>query len=80
MSRETTDKANEYRNKQKLGKELQIGQKVFRENFGKELNTSKKLSSLRSGPYTVLRKITIVAYEIELDENPGKCYIAKEII
>ena len=70
--RETTDKANEYRNKHKLGKELKVGQKVLRENFTKELNKSKKLSSLRSGPYTVLRKITNTTYEIELDELPGK--------
>ena len=72
VSRETTDKANEYRNKPKLGKELQVGQKVLRENFTKELNESKKLSSLRSGPYTVLQKITKTIYEIGLDELPGK--------
>ena len=72
MSRETTDKANEYRNKQKLGKELQVGQKVLRENFTKELNKSKKLSSVRSGPYRVLRKITKATFEIEIDENPGR--------
>ena len=72
VPREATDKANEYRSKHKLGKELQVGQKVIRENFTKELNKSKKLSSLRSGPYTVLRKITNTTYEIELDENPGK--------
>ena len=72
VSRETTDKANEYRNKHKLRKELQVGQKVLRDNFTKELNKSKKLSSLRSGPYTVLRKNTNTTYEIELDENPGK--------
>ena len=70
--RETTDKANEYRNKHKLGKELQVGQKILRENFTKKLNKSKKLSSLRSGPNTVLRKITNTTYEIELEENPGK--------
>ena len=72
VSRETTDKSNEYRKKHKVGKELQVGQKVLRENFNKELNKSKKLSSLRSGPYTVLRKITNTTYEIELDELPGK--------
>ena len=33
VSRETTDKANEYRNKHKLRKELQVGQVVLRENF-----------------------------------------------
>ena len=58
VSREPTDKANEYRIKHKLGKELQVGQKVFCENFNKELNKSEKLPSLRSGPNTVLRKIT----------------------
>ena len=72
VSRKTTDKANEYRNKHKLGKELQVGQKVLRENFTKELNKSKKLSSLRSGPYTVLQKNTKTTYEIELNELPGK--------
>ena len=71
VSRETTDKANEYRNKHKLGKELHVGQKVFGEKFTKELNKSKKLSYLRSGPYMVLQKITNTTYEIELDELPG---------
>ena len=51
---------------------MQVGQKVLRENFTKELNKSKKLSSFRSGPYTVVRKITKITYEIELDENCGK--------
>ena len=55
-----------------MGKHFQIEQKVLRENFKEELNKSKKLSSLRSGPYTVLGKITNTTYEIELDENPGK--------
>ena len=79
-SRETTDKAKECRNKHKVGKELQVGQKVLRENFTKELNKSRKLSSLRSGPFTVLRKITNTTYEIELDENPGKMLHSPEII
>ena len=30
------------------------------------------MSSLRSGPYTVFRKITKTTYEIELEENTGK--------
>ena len=72
LSRETTDKANEKRNQHKLGKELQVGQQLLLEKFTKELNESKKLPSLRSGPYTVHRKITNTTYEIELDENSGK--------
>ena len=54
VSRETTDKANGYKNKHKLGKELQVVQKFLRENFTKELNKSKKLFFRHSGPYTVL--------------------------
>ena len=55
-----------------MRKELQLGQKVPRENFNKEFKKSKKLCSFRSGPYTVGRKITNTTYEIELNENPGK--------
>ena len=71
MSRETTDNAKE-RRRLKLGKEWQVGQKVLRKNFTKKLNISKKMSFLRSGPYTVLRKIANTLYEMEVDENPGK--------
>ena len=72
MSGETTDKANEHRKKHTLGRESQVRQKVLRENFNNELNKSTKLSSLRSGPYTVLQKTTNTTYEIELCQNPRK--------
>ena len=62
-------KAQKHRNKHKLGKQLEIGQKVLMENNSIELGKSKKLQELRSGPYTVVKKITNVNYEIELDND-----------
>ena len=62
-------KAHKHRNKHKLGKQLEIGQKVLMENHSIELGKSKKLKELRSGPYTVVKKITNVNYEIELDND-----------
>ena len=55
-SLENNNRAHKNRNKHKLGKPLDIGQKVLIENHQIELGTSKKLHELRSDPYTVDKK------------------------
>ena len=52
-SLENNAKIHKYRNKYKLGKPLEIGQKVLMENHSIEDGKSKKLRELRSGQYTV---------------------------
>ncbi len=69
-TREFLDRSAELRNKHKLAKPLDIGQKVLLENHFIDLTKSKKLSELRSGPYTVISRITNVTYKIQLDSNP----------
>ena len=67
-------KAHKYRNKPKLGKQLEVGQKVLMENHSLALGKSKKLHEIRSGPYTGVTKITNVNCEVELnnDKKVGK--------
>ena len=67
---ENNNRAHQHRNKHKLGKPLEVGRKVLMENHQIELGTSKKLHELRSGPYSVAKKLTNVYYEGTLDSNP----------
>ena len=67
--REITSKAHEYRNRFKLGRPLEVGQKVLLENHKPDLFKSQKLKQLRVGPFTVTRQITNTTYEIKEDEN-----------
>ena len=75
-SLENNNRAHKNRNKHKLGKPLEIGQKVLMENHQNELGTSKKPHELRSGPYTVAKKITNVNYELTVDNNPATRKVA----
>ena len=68
-SLENNAKIHKYRNKYKLGKPLEIGQKVLMENHSIEDGKSKILQELRSSPYTVTNKLTNVNYEIRLDPD-----------
>ena len=68
-SLQNNTRAHEHRNKHKLGKEIEVGQQILMENHSIETGKSKKLNELRSGPFTVTRKITNVNYEIELNSN-----------
>ena len=52
-SLENKNRAHKHRNKHKLGKPLEVGQKVLMENHHIELGKSKKLHERRSAPYTV---------------------------
>ena len=56
--RQITSKAHEYWNRFKLGRPINIGQKVFLENHTLDLSRSQKLKQLRVGPFTVTKQIT----------------------
>ena len=68
--RQITSKAHEYRNRFKLGRPINIGQKVFLENHTADLSRSQKLKQLRVGPFTVTKQITNTTYEIRENANP----------
>ena len=76
QSLESNNGAHKYRNKHKLSKPLEIGQKVLLENHKIDLGKPKKLQELRSGPYTVTNKITNVDYEVTLDSNTSVIKVA----
>ena len=76
-SLEYNNRAHKHRNKHKLGKPLEVGQKVLMENHQIELGKSKKLHELRSGPYTVEKKLINVNYELTLDSNPATRKVAQ---
>ena len=75
-SLENNNRAHKHRNKHKLGKPLEVGQKVLMENHQIELGKSKQLHELRSGPFTVEKKLTNVNYELTLDSNPATRKVA----
>ena len=68
--REITSKAHEYRNRFKLGRPLEVVQKVLLENHKPDLFKSQKLKQIQVGPFTVTKQITNTTYEIKEDENP----------
>ena len=68
--RQITSKAHEYRNRFKLGRPINIGQKVFLENHTADLSRSQKSKQLGVGPFTVTKQITNTNYEIQEDANP----------
>ena len=51
-----TSKSHEYRNRFKLRRPINIGQKVFLENHTADLSRSQKLKQLRVGPFTVTKQ------------------------
>ena len=70
--RRVTNQAHYFRNQHKLGKPIKIGSKVLLENRSKPLLRSQKLLHLRSGPYTVVEKVTDVNYKIENEATSEK--------
>ena len=70
-SRQNNDRSHFYRNRYKLAKPLKVGQKVLLENHNQTepYGKSKKLCSLRLGPFTVSKVVTDVTYEITHDEE-----------
>ena len=68
--RQITSKADEHRNRFKLGRSISTGQKVFLENHAQDLTRSQKLKQLRVGPFTVTKQITNTTYETREDANP----------
>ena len=68
--REQTARSHAYRNRFKLGHQLDIGQKVLHENHRKDLTKSQKLQQRRLGPFTVTKRITNTTYQIQDDKDP----------
>ena len=68
--RQITSRAQEHRNRFKLGRPISTGQKVFLENHAQDLMRSQKLKQLRVGPFTVTKQVTNTTYEIRVDANP----------
>ena len=60
-----TNKAHTFQNQLKLEWPIKKGTKVSLENKPNTLLKSQKLLSLRSGPYTVIKKITENMYGIQ---------------
>ena len=73
--REANHRSLAYRNKYKLAKPLQIGQKVLLGNHHVPFGKSQKLCELRSGPYIVNKVITKVNYEIALNADPTRTQV-----
>ena len=68
--REQTARSHAYRNRFKLGQNLEIGQKVLYENHRQDLSTSQKLQQRRLGPFTVIKRVTNTTYQIQDDKDP----------
>ena len=68
--RQITSKAHEHRNRFKLGRPINTGQKLFLESHVQDLTRSQKLKQLRVGPFTVTKQITNTTYEIREAANP----------
>ena len=62
-----TNKGHMFRDQFKLGRPIKEGTKVLVVNRSKPLLKSQKLLNLRSGPYTVIEKITEVTYGVQND-------------
>jgi len=69
QSCESTQRSHKYRNQFKLGRPLEVGQKVLEENHHLDLSKSKKLAELRSGPYEIETVISPVTYKIKICES-----------
>ena len=68
--REQTARSHAYRNRFKLGKHLEIGQKFLYENHRQDLSKSQKLQQRRLGPLTVTKRVTNTTYQIQDDKDP----------
>ena len=68
--REETARSHAYRNRFKLGKQLEIGQKYLHENHSQDLSNSQKFQQGRLGPSTVTKRVTNTTYQIEADRDP----------
>ena len=78
--RRVTIKAHMSRNQIKLGRPIKAGTKVLLGNRSKSLLKSQKFLNLRSGPYTVIEKITEVTYGIQNDFTNEKKVLHRNII
>ena len=68
--REQTARSHAYRNQFKLGKHLEIGQKVLYKNYRQDLSKSLKIQQRRLGPFTVTKRVTNAIYKIQDGKDP----------
>ena len=68
--REQTARSHAYRNRFKLGRHPEMGQKVLYENDKQDLTRSQKLQQRRLGPFTVTKGITNTTYQIQDGKDP----------
>ena len=68
--REETARSHAYRNRFKLGKQLEIGQNFLHENHSQDLSKSQKFQQGRLGPSTVTKRVTNTTYQIQDDRDP----------
>ena len=70
--REKTARSHAYRTRFKLGRHLDIGQKVLFENHRQELSKSQKLEQRRLASFTETKRNTNTTYQIQDYQNPTK--------
>ena len=68
--REQTARSHAYRNRFKLGHNLEIGQKILSENHKQDFTRSQKLQQRKLGPFTVTKPIMNSTYQIQDDKDP----------
>ena len=69
--REQTARSYAYRNRFKLGHQLDVGQKVLYENHRQDVSKSQNLQQRRLGPFTVTKRVTSTTYQIQDDKDPS---------
>ena len=68
--REQTARSHAYRNRFKLGHDLEIGHKVLYENYKQDLTRSQKRQQRRFEFFTVTKRITDTIYQAQDDKDP----------
>ena len=66
-----TTRSHAYRNRFKLGHELDVGQKVLYENHRQDLSKIQKLPQRRLGPFTVTKRVASTTYQVQDDKDPS---------
>ena len=68
--RKQTARSHAYRSRFKLGRHLEIRQKVLYKNHRQDLSKSQKLQQRRLGHFTVTKRVTNTTYQIQDDNDP----------
>ena len=68
--RKQTARLHAYRNRFKLGHQLEIEQKVLHQNHRQDLSKNQKLQQRRLGLFTVTKRVTDTIYQVQDDNDP----------